>query len=82
MNIKSKAGLALLDAILSEEAWETHEGILGNIFDDTDIDWVNHSISTGINGKEVIAEYDELLQDEAMIEQLDIIQENINRIFQ
>ena len=82
MNIKTKAGLALIDAILAESAWKKHYEQFEGIFNDADIDWINHSISTEINGVKVVEEYDELLQDEAMLEELDIIQSNINRIFQ
>ena len=50
MNIKTKTGLALLDAILAESAWKKHYEQFEGIFDDADIDWINHSISTEING--------------------------------
>lgn len=78
MNFKSKEGLALLDAILSENAWEKHGDSLMFIFSDVDLDFVNHMISTEINGNEVMNEYDELLQGEALIEELDIIQQNFD----
>jgi len=78
MNIKSKAGLALLDAILSENAWEKHGDSLMFIFNDVDLDFVNHMVSTEINGNEVMNEYDKLLQGEALIEELDIIQQNFD----
>ena len=81
MNIKSKQGLALLDAILADKTWEKHYDVLKSIFRDIDIDSFNHLISTEINGEEVIDEYDELLSNEHFIADLDIIQNNINSIF-
>jgi hypothetical protein len=79
MNFKTKQGLALLDAILSESAWEKHSDSLIFVFDGVDIDYINHMISTEIFGNEVIDEYDELLQDETLLEELEIIQRNFDR---
>jgi hypothetical protein len=79
MNFKSKEGLALLDAILSENAWEKHGDSLMFIFSGVDLDFVNHMVSTEINGNEVMNEYDELLQDETLLEELEIIQRNFDR---
>ena len=67
MNIKSKQGLALLDAILADSTWTTHCDTFGGIFKDIDVDSFNHLISTEINGEEVIDEYDELLSNEHFI---------------
>jgi hypothetical protein len=81
MNIKSKQGLVLLDAMLADSTYNTHWSVFSNVFKGTDIDYINHSISTEINGVEVIDEYNDLLQDELFIEELDIIQNNINEFF-
>jgi len=81
MNIKSKQGLALLDAILADTTWEKHGYTLEDLFHKVDIDYINHLISTEINGMEVIDEYDELLQDEILLKELDIIQNNISKFF-
>jgi hypothetical protein len=81
MNIKSKQGLALLDAILADSTWTIHCETFGDIFKGIDVDSFNHLISTEINGEEVIDEYDELLSNEHFIADLDIIQNNINSIF-
>jgi len=81
MNIKSKQGLALLDAILVDTTWEKHGYTLEDLFHKVDIDYINHLISTEINGIEVIDEYDELLQDEILLKELDIIQNNISKFF-
>lgn len=82
MNIKTRQGLALLDAMLADTTWEKHWQLFQGIFNEADIDWINHMISTEINGEEVVNEYDDLLQNEAFIEELDIIQNNINRVFE
>lgn len=82
MNIKSKQGLALLDAILADRSWTTHYDTFEGIFKDIDVDSFNHLISTEINGEEVIDEYDELLSNEHFLADLDIIQNNINSIFE
>jgi len=81
MNIKSKQGLALLDAMLADNTWTTHCNTFGSIFKGVDIDSFNHLISTEINGDDVLVEYDELLNDDEFIEQLDIIQNNMNSMF-
>ena len=81
MNIKTKQGLALLDAILADITWTTHCDTFGSIFKGIDVDSFNHLISTEINGEEVISEYDELLNNEDFLAELDIIQNNLNELF-
>lgn len=81
MNIKTKQGLALLDAMLADSTWTTHCNTFGGIFKGIDIDSFNHLISTEINGEEVISEYDELLSNEDFLAELDIIQNNLNELF-
>ena len=81
MNIKSKQGLALLDAVLADNAWSTHYNAFGGIFEGVDVDSINHLISTEINGEEVLDEYDELLQNEHFINDLNIIENNILNLF-
>ena len=80
MNLKSVEGLKFLNVLLSNKVWDDNEDWLyENIFKDTDIDWVNHMINTEINGKERIKEYERILQDPIIIEQLDIIENNIRK---
>ena len=81
MNIKSKQGLALLDSILADKAWEKHGYTLEDLFHNVDIDYINHMISTEINGKKIINKYDNILQDKVLLEELNIIQNNINKYF-
>lgn len=81
MNLKSKEGLALLDAMLADKTWTKHHYVFDPIFTQVDVDYVNHMISTEINGEEIIDEYEELLKDEALLEELEIIQRNISRFF-
>lgn len=81
MNFKTKQGLALLDAILADKTWEKHGYTLEDLFHKVDIDYVNHMISTEINGKEIIDEYNDILQDEALLEELNTIQYNMNKFF-
>jgi hypothetical protein len=69
MNIKSKQGLVLLDAILADNTWNKHSDVLGSIFKDVDIDSLSHLISTEINGEDVIYDYYELLvNDEFLVD--------------
>jgi hypothetical protein len=79
MNIKTVRGLALLDAMLHNDM-ECHD-VFYRVFSGVDIDYVNHCISTGINGEEVIEEYPEYLKSEAFLKELDIIQENMGMLF-
>lgn len=81
MNIKTKQGLALLDAMLADSTYSKHYDVFSKVFKGVDIDSINHLISTEINGEEVIDEYDELLSDKQFIKQLNIIQNNINNVF-
>ena len=81
MNIKTKQGLALLDAMLADSTYNVHYEIFGNVFKGVDIDSINHLISTEINGEEVVDEYDELLNNTEFIKQLNIIQNNIDKVF-
>jgi hypothetical protein len=80
MNLKSVEGLKFLNVLLSNKVWDDNEDWLyENIFKDTDIDWVNHMINTEINGKGRIKEYERILQDPIIIEQLGIIENNIRK---
>lgn len=81
MNIKSKEGLAVLDAMLTYKTWDKHRKAFSEVFHNADVDWIINMISTDINGKEIIKEYGSLLQNEIMIKQLDIIQNNIDKYF-
>ena len=81
MNIKTKSGLALLDAILAENAWDKHYASFDAMFSNVDVDWINHMISTEINGEEIIDKYDTILENETMIKELSIIQNNINKMY-
>lgn len=80
MNIKSKKGLAILDAMLLADTWDKHYKSFDLIFHNVDVDWLTHMISTDINGSKIIEEYDSLLQNEIMIKQLNTIQNNINNL--
>jgi hypothetical protein len=78
MNLKSVEGLKFLNVLLSNKVWDDNEDWMwNNIFKDIDIDWVNHMINTEINGKKYIKEYERILQDPIMIEQLNIIENNM-----
>ncbi len=81
MNIKTKQGLALLDSMLAENAWSNHYDTFSKVFNGVDTDEINHLISTEINGEEIIDEYEELLENDYFLSQLDIIQTNINTVF-
>ena len=41
MNIKSKQGLVLLDAMLADSTYNTHWSVFSNVFKGTDIDYIN-----------------------------------------
>jgi len=40
MNIKSKQGLVLLDAMLADSTYNTHWSVFSNVFKGTDIDYI------------------------------------------
>jgi hypothetical protein len=78
MNLKTVEGLKFLNVLLSNKVWDDNEDWLwDNIYKDTDIDWVNHMINTEINGKKHFKQYERILQDPTMIEELTIIENNM-----